>query len=163
MDTAAAAVVPYDASPAVAPTLEALTARRTSLDTVVGVDAAQTAAIEAEKAALDEAIAAANTLATAQQTAADAEAAAALEAVGTDDVALAAALEAAANKNRLEQYGADYINDEVMGWAKDVLDEKIDAVKETIAAETVEPAPVEPEPLESEPLEPAPLPLEPAT
>jgi hypothetical protein len=43
------------------------------------------------------------------------------ETEGTDDEALRQALVDAANKNRVEQYGDDYINDDVMEWAKDVL------------------------------------------
>ena len=68
---------------------------------------------------------------------AEAEDEAALAAIGTDDEALKQALLDAANKNRVAQYGDDYINDDVMDWAKAVLgvgDEvgKIDEVRETL-------------------------------
>ena len=58
--------------------------------------------------------------------------------VGTDDEALRQALLDGANKNRVAQYGEqDYVNDEMMDWAKAVLgvgDEvgKIDEVRETL-------------------------------
>ena len=58
-------------------------------------------------------------------------------AVGTDDEALKQALLDAANKNRVAQYGDDYVNDDVMDWAKDVLGVggavgKIDEVRESL-------------------------------
>ena len=58
-------------------------------------------------------------------------------AVGTDDEALKQALLDAANKNRVAQYGDDYVNDDVMDWAKDVLGVggavgKIDQVRESL-------------------------------
>ena len=62
---------------------------------------------------------------------------AALE-VGTNDEALRQALLDGANRNRVAQYGEDdYVNDEMMDWAKGVLgvgDEvgKIDEVRETL-------------------------------
>ena len=57
--------------------------------------------------------------------------------VGTDDEALREALVDAANRNRIAQYGDDYVNDDVMDWAKDVLGVgdrvgKIDEVRETL-------------------------------
>ena len=65
---------------------------------------------------------------------------AALEAFldGADDEALKRALLDAANKNRVAQYGAEnYVNDEVLGWAKEVLGVgdatgKIDQVRDTM-------------------------------
>ncbi len=72
----------------------------------------------------------ANSLAEAEDTA---EAAA----VGTDDETLRQALIDGANQNRIAQYGEDYVNDDVMSWAKDVLGVgedfgKIDEVRETL-------------------------------
>jgi hypothetical protein len=54
-----------------------------------------------------------------------------------DDEALRQALLDAANENRVAQYGDDYINDDVMDWAKDVLGVggavgKIDEVRESL-------------------------------
>jgi hypothetical protein len=68
---------------------------------------------------------------------AEAELAADQAAIGTDDDTLRQALLDAANKNRVAQYGDDYINDDVMDWAKDVLgvgdaDGTIDRVRETL-------------------------------
>jgi hypothetical protein len=56
---------------------------------------------------------------------------------GTDDAALKEALLAAANQNRVTQYGDDYINDDVMDWAKGLLGVgaatgKIDEVRQTL-------------------------------
>jgi hypothetical protein len=78
-------------------------------------------------------------LADAEAAAAEAQAAADEAAIGTDDNALKAALLDAANKNRVAQFGDDYIDDEVMNWAKDVLgvgDDfgKIDEVRQSIEA-----------------------------
>ena len=75
----------------------------------------------------------------AEEAAADAQLAADEAAVGTDDEALKQALLDAANQNRVEQYGDDYVDDEMMDWAKDVLgvgDElgKIDEVRESLEA-----------------------------
>ena len=57
--------------------------------------------------------------------------------IGTDDETLRQALIDAANQNRITQYGDDYVNEEVMSWAKDVLGVgedfgKIDEVRETL-------------------------------
>jgi len=54
-----------------------------------------------------------------------------------DDEALRQALLDAANENRVTQYGDDYVNDDVMDWAKDVLGVgeavgKIDQVREAL-------------------------------
>jgi len=59
----------------------------------------------------------------------------------TDDEALKQALLDAANKNRVAQYGDDYVNDDVMDWAKDVLGVgdafgKIDEVQETLEVDS---------------------------
>ena len=61
----------------------------------------------------------------------------ALGVVDIDDQALREALLDAANQNRVAQYGDDYLNDDVMDWARDVLgvgDDfgKIDEVRETL-------------------------------
>ena len=54
------------------------------------------------------------------------------------DEALEAALLAAANRNRVEQYGDDYIDDEILKWAKNVLgvgdaEGKIDEISDFLA------------------------------
>ena len=59
---------------------------------------------------------------------------------GTDDEALRDALMDAANKNRVAQYGDDYVNDDVLDWAKDVLGVgdatgKIDQIRGTLIDE----------------------------
>ena len=71
----------------------------------------------------------------------DAEQQAEAAAVGTDDEALREALVDAANRNRIAQYGDDYVNDDVMDWAKDVLGVgdrvgKIDEVRETLEVDS---------------------------
>ena len=76
-------------------------------------------------------------MADAETSFADAETIADEAAVGTDDEALRAALLDAANKNRVQQYGDDYLDDNVMDWARDVLgvgDDfgKIDEVRESL-------------------------------
>ena len=80
-------------------------------------------------------------VADAEQAVTDAQAAADAAAVGTDDASLQAAIEAMANKP---------VDDEVMGWAKDVLDVKIDEMR--VVLET----PETPEPESSETLESTP-------
>jgi hypothetical protein len=67
----------------------------------------------------------------------EAELAAETAAVGTDDEALKAALLDAANENRVAEFGDDYVDDEMMDWAKDLLGVgdavgKIDEVRETL-------------------------------
>jgi hypothetical protein len=63
-------------------------------------------------------------------------------ALGTDDQALRQALLDAANKNRVAQYGEEnYVNDDVMNWAKDVLGVgdhfgKIDEVREDLESQS---------------------------
>ncbi len=69
----------------------------------------------------------------------EAEARAAASSIGTDDHALKEALSDAANRNRLAQYGDDYIDGAVMDWAKDVLGVgdsfgKIDEVRQYLDA-----------------------------
>ena len=61
----------------------------------------------------------------------------------TDDEALRQALLDAANKNRVAQYGEDYIDEDIMGWAKDVLGVgdafgKIDEVQDTLEQDALE-------------------------
>lgn len=150
LDAALAAIEPFDGSAPVAdPTADALQARLDELNGMEPpVDPAQLDAFNAEKQALSDALAAADKLATDEQAVADAQAAADAAAVGTTDADLKEALMAAANKNRVAEYGDDYINDQVMDWAKDVLGVgdaygKIDQVKEALATKT---ASVEPEP-----------------
>ena len=67
----------------------------------------------------------------------DAEAAATVASIGTGDEALKQALLDAANNNRVAQYGDDYIDLDVMDWAKQVLGVgdafgKIDEVREAL-------------------------------
>ena len=81
----------------------------------------------------------ATALADAEKAAADAQLAADEAAAGTDDEALRQALLDAANENRVAQYGDDYVDDEMMDWAKDLLgvgDDfgKIDEVRESLEA-----------------------------
>jgi hypothetical protein len=109
------------------PTLDGLQARLDDLE--AQNDPALQAEIDALEAVLDTAEA---------DALADAEDKAELAAVGTDDESLRQALLDAANQNRVAQYGEDdYVNDDVMDWAKDVLgvgDDfgKIDEVRETL-------------------------------
>ena len=61
--------------------------------------------------------------------------------LGLDDEALEQALLDAANKNRVAQYGDDYVNDDVMDWTKDVLGVgdavgKIDEVEDTLEVDS---------------------------
>jgi hypothetical protein len=110
---------------------------RTRLDTLEGIDPstlspAQAAALEQEKTDLSDLLSSGE--ATALGNAEDAVDAAS---VGTDDDALKAALLDAANKNRVAQYGDDYVNDDVLNWAKNVLGVgdavgKIDEVRGTL-------------------------------
>jgi hypothetical protein len=89
-------------------------------------------ALQAERTTLESLLDSeeANSLAEAEDTA---EAAT----VGTDDETLRQALIDGANQNRIAQYGEDYVNEDVMSWAKDVLGVgedfgKIDEVRETL-------------------------------
>ena len=120
------------------PTLTELRERLDYLNSVpVAPDdkAAWAAEVDALESLLDSSEA--HTLTDAEVAAAAAQAEADEAALGTDDAALKAALLDAANKNRVEQYGDDYVDDEMMNWAKDVLgvgDDfgKIDEVRESM-------------------------------
>jgi hypothetical protein len=135
-------LTPYDGAVGIYddPSLADLRERLDHLNSVTVApedEAAWAAEVAALESILDSAEAAA--FADAQQAAADAQAAADEAAVGTDDEALREALLDAANENRVEQYGDDYIDDEIMDWAKDVLgvgDDfgKIDEVRESLEA-----------------------------
>jgi hypothetical protein len=63
-----------------------------------------------------------------------------------DDDALKAALEAAANKNRLAEYGEDYVDQQMLDWAKGLLGVgedfgKIDEMRTALeATESADPA-----------------------
>lgn len=165
LDAAMAAlggITPYDgAAPVSDPAalqdrLDALTAAGAP------VDPAQLEAYNAELDALSDAIAAADSLATAEQEAADAQATADAAAEGTTEEDLREALLAAANQNRVAEYGDAYLDDGVLDWAKDVLGVgdaygKIDQVKEVLAEEAAAETPaVEPEPTAEPVVEPAP-------
>jgi hypothetical protein len=131
---AAADIVAFDGAAVYDdPTLDRLEDRLDYLDGVTPADPAEAAELEAERDALQ-------SLLDSREAAAleAAEDKADLAAVGTDDAALKQALLDAANENRVAQYGEeDYVNDDVMDWAKDVLgvgDDfgKIDEVRETL-------------------------------
>ena len=132
-------LTPYDAVGVYDnPTLTELRERLDYLNSVpVAPDdkAAWAAEVDALESLLDSSEA--HTLTDAEVAAAAAQAEADEAALGTDDAALKAALLDAANKNRVEQYGDDYVDDEMMNWAKDVLgvgDDfgKIDEVRESM-------------------------------
>ena len=79
----------------------------------------------------------ADALADAEEAFAGAQAIADEAAIGTDDEALRAALLDAANQNRVEQYGDDYLDDDIMDWARDILGVgedfgKIDEVRDSL-------------------------------
>lgn len=105
------------------PSVEDLEARLDELDPVADADE-----IDAINDVLDKEGA---SLTTAEQKAE-------LAATGTDDAALKEALLDAANRNRVAEYGENnYVNDEVMDWAKDVLGVgdavgKIDEVRDSL-------------------------------
>ena len=133
---------PYDDAVGVYddPTLAEL---RDRLDHLKSVEVApeDEAALDAEIADLESILGSpeADALADATADAVDARAAADAASVGTDDETLREALLAAANRNRVAQYGDDYVDDEMMDWAKDVLgvgDDfgKIDEVRESLEA-----------------------------
>ena len=137
---ASSGVVPYDGAIGVYddPTLAELEARLDHLNSVP-VAPEDEMAWAAERDALESVLASseADALADAETSFADAETIADEAAVGTDDEALRAALLGAANKNRVQQYGDDYLDDNVMDWARDVLgvgDDfgKIDEVRESL-------------------------------
>jgi hypothetical protein len=116
------------------PSLTDLEDRLADLEAVdpASLTPAEQAALEAERTALESLLDSEEATNLAQ-----AEDAAEAATVGTDDKALRQALMDAANKNRIAQYGDDYVNDDVMNWAKDVLGVgedfgKIDEVRETL-------------------------------
>ena len=120
----AAALTPYDGAVGVYddPTVDSLTQRLNDLNNAVVADEdleAWSAEVDAVESLLDSAEA--QTVADAETSLDEAELAADAAAVGTDDEALEAALLDAANKNRVAQYGEDYVDDEMMDWAKDLL------------------------------------------
>jgi hypothetical protein len=128
-------IVAFDGSTIYAddPTLDQLQDRLDLLNDTTVVDPVEAAELEAERQALQSLLdsQAADDLAAAEDKAE-------LAAVGTDDESLRQALLDGANRNRVAQYGEDdYVNDEMMDWAKNVLgvgDEvgKIDEVRETL-------------------------------
>ena len=129
-----------------APTVAALEARRAELETLAlsidpVVDPLAQPAIEAELTALTAVLnTAAPALATAEAAAALAQEQAAAAAAAIDDAALEAALIAAANKNRLAEYGDSYVDAEMIGWARDVLGVAAPAAPVEDVPEQVEPA-----------------------
>ena len=136
----AAALTPYDGAVGVydAPTVESLAERLNDLNnaTVAPEDLADW---EAEVAAVENLLDSAEATAVAGTTTSldEAELAAETASVGTDDEALKAALLDGANANRVAQYGDDYVDQEMMDWAKDLLGVgeaygKIDEVRETL-------------------------------
>ena len=121
------------------------------LDALDAVDAEalseeDAALLEAERAALEDALAsdAYASLVEAEGDLDEAQARADAYEGETDDQALTEALLAAANPNRVEEYGADaYVDDEMLSWAKDLLgvgeaEGKIDEVRESLEAEAQE-------------------------
>ncbi|MDQ6434470.1 hypothetical protein RB623_10460 [Mesorhizobium sp. LHD-90] len=134
--------VPYDDAVGIYddPSLAELKDRLDHLNSVEVAPEDETA-LDAEIADLESILGSpeADSLADASADAIDARAAAAAASVGTDDETLREALLAAANKNRVAQYGEDYVDDEMMDWAKDLLgvgDDfgKIDEVRESLEA-----------------------------
>ena len=119
-----AAPVPYDGAIGVYdnPTVDSLTQRLSDLNNAV-VAEEDLAAWSAEKATVESLLdsAEAEAVAEAETSLDKAELSAEAASVGTDDQALEAALLDAANKNRVAQYGEDYVDDEMMDWAKDLL------------------------------------------
>lgn len=110
--------------------------------------AEQVVALDAEKLALQSALESeeAKTLAAAETTAAEAETAVAEMAGTADDAALTEALLAAANKNRVAEYGDAYVDAALLDWAKNLLGVgdaygKIDEIRSATAL-AEEPAPV---------------------
>jgi hypothetical protein len=138
----AAALDPYDDAVGVYdnPTVDSLEARLADLNAATATVAPEDeAALDAEIAAVEGLLdsAEATAVADAETSLTDAELAAETAAVGTDDEALRAALLDAANDNRVAEYGDDYVDQEMMDWAKDLLGVgdavgKIDEVRETL-------------------------------
>jgi hypothetical protein len=129
-----------------APTVAALEARRVELEALAlsidpVADPLAQPAIDAELTALTAVLdTAAPALATAETAAALAQEAAATAAAAIDDEALEAALVAAANKNRLAEYGDSYVDAEMIGWARDVLGVAAPAAPIEEVPEPVDPA-----------------------
>ncbi len=139
---AGAGITTYDGATGVYQdaTVESLTARLDALKGAV-VDPGQEASLQAEIAAMENLLAGmeATSVADAKAELEAAQTTADTAAVGTDDEALRQALLDMANDNRVAQYGDDYVDAEMMDWAKEVLgvDDafgKIDEVKAEIAA-----------------------------
>lgn len=137
-----AALTPYEDAVGVYDnaTVESLTARLADLNAAT-VAPEDLAAWEAEVSAIEGLLdsAEANAVAEAEASLDEAELAAAAAEVGTDDEALKAALLDAANENRVSEYGDDYVDDEMMGWAKDMLGVgdaygKIDEVRDSLTS-----------------------------
>ena len=104
---------------------ETLADRLTDLQEIdpLGLPENQAAALETEISALSAALKGPEGIAydtAASEAQGAAEDVAELEGQADDD-ALKAALEAAANKNRLAEYGEDYVDQEMLDWAKGVL------------------------------------------
>ena len=114
---ASTGVTPYDGAVGVYddPTLAELQDRLDHLNSVP-VAPEDEIAWAAERDALESILdsSEADALADAETSFAEAEAVADEAAIGTDDEALRAALLDAANQNRVQQYGDDYLDDEVM-------------------------------------------------
>ena len=136
----AAAIEPYDDRIEVYdnPTVESLTARLEFLN-ATAAPLEDAAALEAEIAALEELLDSteADAVAKSEGAVEDAEVAAEEASLGTDDEALREALLDAANENRVAEYGDDYVDDEMMDWAKQLLGVgdaygKIDEVRESM-------------------------------
>ncbi|MEI5681814.1 hypothetical protein AAAK29_25820 [Mesorhizobium sp. CCNWLW179-1] len=119
-----AAVTPYDDAISVYdnPTVESLASRLEDLNAAT-VAPEDVVSREAEVATVEGLLdsAAATAVSQAETSLSQAELASEAAAVGTDDEALRAALLDAANDNRVAAYGDNYVDDEMMDWAKDVL------------------------------------------
>ena len=136
-----------DASAYLDPTIAGLETRRAELEGLVVsidpmVDPVGAAAVGAELTALTDVLSSAGQeLTDAETAAALAQEKAATAAAAIDDTALEAALIAAANKNRVAEYGVDsYVDAEMIGWARDVLGVPAPAVPVEEVPEPVEPA-----------------------
>ena len=138
---AAAEIIPYDEAIGVYQnaTVESLAARLDTLQ-AAEVDPAQEAALQAEIDAVESLLSGkeAISVADAEANLDAAQAAADTAAIGTDEEDLRQALLDMANDNRVEQYGDDYVDAEMMDWAKEVLgvDDafgKIDEVRAELA------------------------------
>lgn len=137
-----AGLTPYDGAVGVYddPTVESLEDRLADLNAASATVAPEDqAAFDAEIAAVEGLLdsAEATAVADAETSLDEAELAAEIAAVGTDDEALRAALLDAANDNRVAEYGEDYVDQEMIDWAKDLLGVgeaygKIDQVRETL-------------------------------